>query len=110
MGGRISSTRRCSSGHPPEGTLICSRCNREFTSQYSFVAESVCIECFHKMPREEQHQIVEAIKHQITEGSARRIVKGKDLKCPVCGHEEFWKRRTLMNTPGMTLFGVERAN
>jgi DNA-directed RNA polymerase subunit RPC12/RpoP len=93
-----------------EGAMLCSKCNREFPSQYYFVTDSVCIECFHKMPMEEQHQIVDDIRHRTSEGAASRTIKGKSLKCPVCGHKEFWKRRTLMNTPGMTFFGVEWAN
>ena len=44
------------------------------------------------------------------ESSSRRSVDGHELKCPVCGHEEFCKRKTLMNTPGLTFLGVEWAN
>jgi predicted RNA-binding Zn-ribbon protein involved in translation (DUF1610 family) len=37
-------------------------------------------------------------------------ISGNILECPVCGHNEFWTRRTLMNTPGLTFFGLEWAN
>jgi len=40
----------------------------------------------------------------------QRQVKGKKLVCPVCGHDHFWTRRTLMNTPGLTFFGLDWAN
>ena len=40
----------------------------------------------------------------------RARLLGKPLRCPVCGHDQFWKRWTLMNTPGLTFFGVEWAN
>lgn len=38
------------------------------------------------------------------------FVKGHQLYCPICKHEQFWTRETLMNTPGMTFFGIEWAN
>jgi C4-type Zn-finger protein len=37
-------------------------------------------------------------------------IKGKRLTCTVCGNDHFYARETLMNTPGMTFFGVEWAN
>jgi C4-type Zn-finger protein len=42
--------------------------------------------------------------------SRRQTVSGKKLSCPVCNHDMFWSRETLMNTPGMTFFGLEWAN
>ena len=35
---------------------------------------------------------------------------GNKLECPVCKHNKFWSRETLMNTPGLTFFGLEWAN
>ncbi len=37
-------------------------------------------------------------------------IQGNILKCQICNHYRFWHRETLMNTPGMTFFGVEWAN
>lgn len=37
-------------------------------------------------------------------------INGKDLVCPVCDGEEFWKRKTLMNTPGASFMGFDWAN
>ena len=37
-------------------------------------------------------------------------IQGKKLVCPVCQSTKFWTRETLMNTSGMTFFGVEWAN
>ena len=42
--------------------------------------------------------------------SRERIVKGNKLTCYVCKNDKFWFRETLMNTPGMTFFGLEWAN
>lgn len=41
---------------------------------------------------------------------SKHKVAGTVLECPICKNDEFWTRRTLMNTPGMTLFGIEWAN
>jgi DNA-directed RNA polymerase subunit RPC12/RpoP len=41
---------------------------------------------------------------------SKRVIDGHELHCPVCQHNEFWKRRTLMNTPGLTFLGMEWAN
>ncbi|SHK04271.1 hypothetical protein SAMN02745975_03513 [Geosporobacter subterraneus DSM 17957] len=40
----------------------------------------------------------------------QRTIQGNPLKCPICGHNEFWFRETLMNTRGATFFGFEFAN
>lgn len=32
------------------------------------------------------------------------------LKCPICGCEEFYDRKTLLNTAGMTYLGLDWAN
>jgi len=37
-------------------------------------------------------------------------VKGHQLICPFCQNKKFWTRETLMNTTGMTFFGLEWAN
>lgn len=39
-----------------------------------------------------------------------REVKGNKLVCPVCGHKEFWTRRSLLNTTGLTFLGLDWAN
>lgn len=38
------------------------------------------------------------------------IIKGKEVKCPICEHDKFWKRKTLMNTPSMSFFGLDFFN
>ncbi len=37
-------------------------------------------------------------------------VGGKPVKCPHCGKKIFEHRAILLNTPGLTFFGVEWAN
>ena len=41
---------------------------------------------------------------------SKRKVAGNTLECPVCRHNEFWTRQTLMNTVGLTFFNLEWAN
>jgi hypothetical protein len=37
-------------------------------------------------------------------------VNGKNISCPICDHEKFWKRKTLLNTSVLTLIGFDWAN
>ena len=37
-------------------------------------------------------------------------VEDFELKCNICGHDQFWSRKTLMNTPWTTFFGFDWAN
>ncbi len=38
------------------------------------------------------------------------IVNGKRIHCPICDHNKFWSRETLMNSRGATFFQLEWAN
>jgi predicted nucleic-acid-binding Zn-ribbon protein len=37
-------------------------------------------------------------------------LQGKAISCPHCGHAEFDEQNILLNTPGMTFFGLDWAN
>jgi len=37
-------------------------------------------------------------------------IKGKVLTCRFCKKDKFFYRKTLMNTPGLTIFGLEWLN
>ena len=37
-------------------------------------------------------------------------VEGKAVPCPICGHDRFWTRKTLMDTRGASFFGVDWVN
>lgn len=90
--------------------MKCATCGSEFPSKYYFVTRSLCAECFRKLGEEEQHVALREVESLSNEDAAERIVDGHQLKCPICGNTQFWKRRTLMNTPGMTFFGLDWAN
>ncbi len=43
--------------------------------------------------------------------TAREVqIEGQPLECPVCKHNEFWSRETLMNTRGATFFKFDWVN
>lgn len=37
-------------------------------------------------------------------------IRGMDISCPYCSHNVFDQGRALLNTPGMTFFGLDWAN
>jgi len=41
---------------------------------------------------------------------SKQKVAGTILECPICKHNEFWTRQTLMNTVGLTFFNLDWAN
>jgi hypothetical protein len=88
----------------------CSRCGREYPSQYYFATETLCSECFRSMSRQDQDAVLHEKKTLDPEGATPRVVDGHKLICPICGNHTFSKRKTLMNTAGLTFLGVEWAN
>ena len=90
--------------------MICKSCKKDFPSKYYFVTESICQECFNQLDDQEKQQLLDEKDSLQTEETAERIVQGRKLICPVCGNNQFWKRKTLMNTPGMTFMGLDWAN
>lgn len=38
------------------------------------------------------------------------IINGIKLECIFCKSDQFWTRKTLMNTPGFTFMGLDWAN
>lgn len=37
-------------------------------------------------------------------------VLGRQLKCQICGHDQFWRQQVLLNTRTLTLFDMEWMN
>ncbi|MDD4051713.1 MAG: hypothetical protein PHR28_07445 [candidate division Zixibacteria bacterium] len=37
-------------------------------------------------------------------------LKGHKLVCPICGSTQFWTRRTLLNTKGLTFMDLDWLN
>ncbi len=61
-----------------------------------------------KEPLKMQTDTARILENERIEETSER--KGHALKCPICGGEKFWTRKTLMNTAGATFLGVEWAN
>jgi len=91
--------------------MKCEKCNQEFPSDYYFETNSICKTCFEKLNEDERSK---AYKNNQSEYAKTEVtvqtINGFELECPVCKHDKFWKRKTLMNTPAATFFGVEWAN
>jgi hypothetical protein len=90
--------------------MRCRSCGTEPESKYYFVDDSLCRDCFAKLGPAEQKEVLAGAERLAREEVGPRTIAGRPLHCPVCGHGQFWKRWTLMNTPGLTFFGVEWAN
>lgn len=37
-------------------------------------------------------------------------IEGNKLVCPICNGKQFWTKKTLMNTPGMSFLNLDWAN
>lgn len=90
--------------------MRCQNCGKEHPSRYYFVTDGLCRDCFQKLSEVEREAIRQEVESLESGGATERFVAGHQLVCPVCAHGRFWKRRTLMNTPGLTFFGMEWAN
>ena len=55
---------------------------------------------------------IEGFKQGMSEPSGPHAyqVAGVRVKCPICGGEKFEEGSALLNTPGMTFFGLDFAN
>lgn len=42
--------------------------------------------------------------------TAQLVVKGRAIRCPMCGHEWFWERNVLLNSRGLTFAGLDWAD
>jgi hypothetical protein len=42
--------------------------------------------------------------------ATRQKVAGVILQCPICGHNDFWTRKTQLNKAGVTLISFERSS
>ena len=88
----------------------CKQCGKDYPSRYHLITHTLCGECFEKLSEEEKRSVIKSVESLTKEGPSERFIDGNRLECPICGHDEFWTRKTLMNTPGLTFLGVEWAN
>ncbi|MDD5766606.1 MAG: hypothetical protein PHW79_10225 [Candidatus Marinimicrobia bacterium] len=76
----------------------CIRCGSEISSDKHHAVHGICENCFEKMdPAEKMSLHPEWTLHH--EDAENQIIDGHRLVCPLCGHDRFWKRITVMITP-----------
>ena len=95
-----------------EGDIIqFKKFGKDFPSDFYFETDSICKSFFEKL-REKEKKV--AYKKNQTKSAKEEadihMINGVQLICPICKHDKFWIRKTLMNTPAATFFGVEWAN
>lgn len=91
--------------------MKCNQCGKHYPSKYYFKTTHCCTECFARLGVEEQERLLASdLPASPHEDAKARTISGRPLICPICANTDFWKRQTLMNTPGMTFFGIEWAN
>ena len=91
--------------------MKCEKCGKDFPSDYYFETNTICKTCFEKMNQKEKSEAYKFNQSKsATEKADVQTMNGVTLECPVCKHDKFWMRKTLMNTPAATFFGVEWAN
>lgn len=90
--------------------LTCQKCGHTYPSKYHFVTPDTCNDCFAQLDKDSQDKLLASVESLTEKTSTVRYIDGHRLICPVCNQDKFWSRKTLMNTPGMTLFGIEWAN
>ena len=84
----------------------CPECGAQIWSDHPY---AWCSKCGKSLPAEIKarlpgHQSPPAEKGMVLE------VEGKTVPCPICGHDRFWTRKTLMDTRGASFFGVDWAS
>ena len=91
--------------------MKCEKCLEEYPSHYYFEVDYICTKCFKNLSDDEKKQLYEIRSSKYARKEAHEYeIFGYHLVCPICKHDKFWARKTLMNTPGATFFGVEWAN
>jgi len=104
----------------PRGDLRCAKCEAKIGSDHPY---SWCIKCGTPLPKEVQAQLakLQQVKSAAAEAAVASrtakpdrttelVVEGRVIPCPICGHDRFWTRRTLMPSAGLALFDMEWAS
>ena len=83
----------------------CPKCEKSFSIWSKSLTSNLCGECTSAAKEEEAER-----QRREAHEKAQKIVKGKIVPCPICGHDRFHKQHTLMNTAGKTFFGMDWAD
>ena len=90
----------------------CPHCGTTIWSDHPY---AWCSECGQSLPETIRAQFARQHPAQTSQASrseqgTRLEVEGKSIPCPICGHDRFWTRKTLMNTRGASFFDLDWAN
>lgn len=86
----------------------CPACDAAVWSDHPY---TWCSECGSPLPQDLRAKlpaIPRAAPPSRTDGVPLEVM-GREVPCPVCGHDRFWTRRTLMDTRGAAFFGLDWA-
>ncbi|HSU14166.1 hypothetical protein [Longimicrobium sp.] len=83
----------------------CPSCGATIWSDHPY---AWCSKCGETLPGEIGARLPSAqVKRE--EGTSL-VVQGRQVPCPICAHDRFWTRKTLMDTRGASFFGIDWAN
>jgi len=87
----------------------CPHCGAKIWSDHPY---AWCSECGNSLPAAIKTQLAGQQTSQASpsEQGNTLVVEGKTIPCPICGHDRFWTRQTLMDTRGASLLGVDWAS
>jgi DNA-directed RNA polymerase subunit RPC12/RpoP len=103
------------SHHPRERTMKeterrelgqCPHCGAKVWSDHPY---AWCSECGKSLPEPLKAHLPATRPAREEQGTTLQV-DGKTVPCPICGHDRFWTRKTLMDTRAASLFGVDWAN
>jgi DNA-directed RNA polymerase subunit RPC12/RpoP len=103
----------------PRGDLRCPKCEVRIESDHPY---SWCIKCGTPLPADVQAQLAKLreVKTAAAEAVAaprkgkpdrttELVVEGRVIPCPICGHDRFRTRKTVMASAGLAIFDMEWA-
>jgi hypothetical protein len=104
----------------PRGDLRCPKCEAKIESGHPY---AWCIKCGTPLPADVQSQLagLQAVKTAAAEAAAAApktgkpdrttelVVDGRVIPCPICGHDRYRTRYSVMGKRSLALFDMEWA-
>ena len=104
----------------PRGDLRCPKCEAKIESDHPY---SWCSKCGTPLPKDVQAQLagLRSMKAAAAEAAAaaprkakpdrttEMVVEGRAVPCPLCGHDRFWTRKTVLAGRPLAIFDMEWA-